>query len=134
MKSQLRGSTRSYPIVGMHFRHQHGVPAKALVARLQMGTRLTVQAEPTNQFDPNAIMVLLRGDDIPEDCLEDLAFEAEPYGFTLDDCRQDTMHIGYIPKELAAILRERGVVPDEGEIEAEFAFGPRGRPLVCLEE
>jgi hypothetical protein len=137
MKSKLgQGATRSYPIVGMHFRHQHGTPAKGIVKALSLGTRLTLQAEPTNPFDANAVMVLLRGEDIPDDCMDRLSEACGEYGHTAPQiAAEPVMHLGYIPRELAALLRQDDRVPADGtEVEAEFACSRSGAPMAVIED
>jgi hypothetical protein len=43
------------PLVGTHFATPE---AKALLKTLELGTQLTLRAEPTNPYDPDAIQVL----------------------------------------------------------------------------
>lgn len=58
-------------LVGMHFRP----PAAAILARLQLGTRLELLREPGNPYDPAAVQVWLDPGEIPAPA--DEAEEAE---------------------------------------------------------
>lgn len=51
-------------VVGMHFRERAGVPAKSIVANFVPPVELTLEREPTNQFDSFAVKVLYAGQHI----------------------------------------------------------------------
>lgn len=112
------------PIVGM----RHHRPAKALTDNLPLGTRLILRAEPTNAWDENAIQVLVPTSAIPDD--EALFGEAlSSYGFTLTEVLSwGEVMLGYVPKELAAVLKSDGF-PNGRDIEGEFTVsGASGSP------
>ena len=89
------------PVVGMHFRP----PAKAILKFLQSDAALTLQREPENPYDPNAVMVFVDVTQIPEELRPELDETSQPYGFTLEDLFvQREWHLGYIAKEFAIHL------------------------------
>ncbi len=121
----------SFPIVGSHYRP----PAKALIAGISNGTKLFLRAEPQNAFDPNAIQILLHPSDIEESSYQTLNDELSGYGQDMDDINQQSeWHLGYIPKEIAKILRETNIVPLDVEIEGNYLIDFRGKPLVEISE
>jgi len=84
-------------IVGAKFRP----PALALLETLPMGTKLTVQREPTNVYDSNAIMVLVQTVDMQPS--EALAERLPGFGFGIERLfAENEWHLGYIPRERAA--------------------------------
>lgn len=113
------------PIVGAHFRP----PAKGILAVLPTGTKLVVRPEPTNEFDPNAMMVLVRTSEIPHTLSEDLELHTAPQGYSATDIfEQAEWHLGYIPKGIAAVLVERV----KGDVEGVLSFNIGGKPMVGL--
>lgn len=87
-------------IVGAHFRP----PAKALLACLPAGHQLWLRPELTNEYDQNAVQVLLRSDSLRLLC-EEKFFEDEliqqlaGQGFDLDTiAAQEEWHLGYLPR------------------------------------
>lgn len=135
-------------LVGMHFRP----PAKAILQHLPTGAKVRLEAEPGNQYDPNAIRVLFNGDDLPaaDDIDQRNAREADflSQGFSEEEIRQapEEWQLGYIAKSggkplagkpwvgnvevLRDIHREAG---DFKEHTASLLFGPAGEPLVAIE-
>jgi len=92
------------PIVGAY----HRPPAQALLAHLPLSFPLLLRREPTNQFDPYAIMVVLRTADLealnPE-LLAQISSACAGYGYTQDDLLATAeWHVGYIPKAAAPAL------------------------------
>lgn len=81
----------SAPIVGSFFVK----PAPAIIANLPSGTRLRLEAEPDNPYDPNAIKVIVETKDIPHSealeaaCVAQGTFPEELYA-------AESWHIGYI--------------------------------------
>jgi hypothetical protein len=129
MKETTSMATNTLPIVGAF----HHPPAKALIEALPIGTPLTLIAEPDNAFDVNAIMVWLKSTDIPEAAYPMLEESLPAFGHSLDTVtNQESWHIGYIPKEMAAKLRAQGVA--EQPLEVSFSTSTNGAPRVRSEE
>jgi hypothetical protein len=126
----------TYEIVGSHFGPQNfGSPSKALIDGIELNQPLYLRAQPENQFDPNAIQVILKTKDIPESSYETLNSELSGFGKEISDIlSQDSWHIGYIRKEIAKILRESNIVPIDAEIQGEFTINFSGKPMISLSE
>jgi hypothetical protein len=119
------------PIVGAFFRP----PAKTLLDALAVGTPLTLKAEPTNNFDPNAIAVWLRSADIPEASHDFLEANLPASGHSIEDIMaQEYWHLGYIPKEMAAELKAHYVVLDGQDLPVTFAVNPKGAARIKFPE
>jgi hypothetical protein len=119
----------SYEIVGMHFRP----PAKGLIKGIETDQTLYLRAEPANPFDPNAIQVILKTKDIPESSYENITNEVSGFGKDISDIlSQPDWHLGYIRKEVAAILRQNQIVIPNQEVEAKFSLNFSGKPLVSI--
>ena len=84
-------------LVGAHFRP----PAKALLAVLPAGHPLFLRPEPTNEYDSNAVQVVLRTASLPKEAhfLEELETQLAGQGFDLESI-MDTpeWHLGYLPR------------------------------------
>ena len=125
----MAGNT--FPIVGAFYRP----PAKALIEALAVGTPLMLLAEPENEFDKNAVAVWLKSSDIPEASKEKLEESLPPFGFDMEKITaQDSWHLGYIPKEMAAMLRSSGAVGTEEPVNVTFSTSTTGAPRVRFEE
>ena len=96
----------TFPIVGSFYRP----PAKSILETIPVGARLTIRAEPTNAFDPNAIAVWIQTTEIPASAHKALLLSGATSGFRLGDDRAedaeswletillaDSWHLGYIP-------------------------------------
>lgn len=87
-------------IVGAHFRP----PAKALLACLPAGHQLWLRPEPTNEYDENAVQVLLRSDSLQMLVMEpffrdELERQLASQGFDLGQVMvENEWHLGYLPK------------------------------------
>lgn len=116
----------SLPIVGSYYRP----PAEAILRVLRLGVPLTLESEPSNPADPNAIKVMLRTGDIPVGEHEELAGIVENYGANLADIlSNEWIHIGYIPaKEAIWVVDKIG-----GTIVGSLGFTPAGKPAVIFE-
>ena len=89
------------PVVGMHFRP----PAKGIISVLPMGQALRLVAEPDNEYDPNAIKVLVGVDAIPPEAHEALGEAVAAYGFSLEDILgKAEWQLGYVARDYAAAL------------------------------
>ena len=119
------------PIVGAHYRP----PAKLLISVLPIGTPLFLLAEPDNAYDPNAIMVMLETQNIPDEADEVLEQQLPEFGLDLDMITsQDQWHLGYIPKEFAAMLRAADIVKVNVPSDVTFGTNPKGDPRVVFAE
>jgi hypothetical protein len=115
------------PIVGAFYRP----PAAKLIEALPIGTPLFLLAEPDNQHDPNAIAVWLESHNIPESSHGQLDEVLPNFGSSLEIIlAQDQWHLGYIPKELAKLLRQQDIVGDNTPVDVTFAVAPDGKPRV----
>ncbi len=120
----------NYLIVGAHYRP----PAKAILSGISPGTKLFLRAEPSNDFDINAIQVLINPNEINSDDVDNLNSELSGYGQNLDEISsQPEIHLGYIPKEIARVLRESGIINPDVEYSAEYVLNFSGKPMVNLE-
>lgn len=89
------------PVVGMHFRP----PAKAILAFLPSGAQLSLQLEPDNPYDANAIRVLVEAKEVPEDLRDALNAQLCGFGHDLESFDAGSpWHLGYIAREHAAEL------------------------------
>lgn len=114
----------SAPLVGMHFRP----PAKAILAVLPADCPLTLYPEPTNEYDPNAIMVHVKSADIPASADEDLQAGAAGFGYDTTMIRErEAWHLGYIARHFAETIKLQGPTP------AKLSFTPEGKPQVTFE-
>jgi len=120
-------------IVGMHFRP----PAKAIMAVLPTGAELRLEREPENQYDVNAVKVLVASAAIPKSQHEDLDLQASGFGHSLEEILAEPFwHLGYIaakpPKgregcALATVISPRLA---KGEpYKAKLVFDSAGLPL-----
>jgi hypothetical protein len=115
-------STKTCPIVGSYYRP----PANALIKHMPHRTKLVLRPEPENPYDPNAIMVLVRGSEVETDYDLDQALIG--YGTNIAEVQAGgEYHLGYIPRGLAATM----ALP--GEIEGTFLLDARGKPQVQFE-
>lgn len=121
----------TYPIVGMHFRP----PAKALIEILPIGCPLTLIAEPDNAHDSNAVAVWLYSENIPEESKSRLRELLIPFGYELEQIlAEEVWHLGYIPREMAKVLRENEIVPIDSSVDGTFSVSNNGAPRVRLSE
>lgn len=117
----------SYPIIGMHYHP----PSKGLVLGISTGTLLHLRAEPTNQYDPNAIMVILKVKDIKPDDVLALEEELYKFGTSVEDVQShEEFLLGYIPRDLAKILKDNQIVTNNEEIQGAFHLNFTGKPMV----
>jgi hypothetical protein len=123
--------TNTFPIVGMKFRP----PALALVDALAIDTPLLLIAEPDNNYDPNAIMVWLDAKDLSDEAKAKLEEELPRFGTDLASViAMGQHHIGYIPREMAAQLKECGAVTNDEPVEVTFSTSSTGAPRVKFAE
>lgn len=134
----------STPIVGQHFRP----PAKALLACLPAGHPLFLRPQPNNEYDENAVQVLLRSSTIPTDefLCDELETQLAGAGFDLETVRAEPeWHLGFLPKAAKdnAKLEEWQVgvqkaiheicQPMEGSsVLCQLSFDSAGKPIVVI--
>jgi hypothetical protein len=119
----------NYPIVGAHYRP----PAKAILSAISPGTKLFLRAEPSNEYDINAIQVLIKPDEIQEEDYDNLNSELSGYGQDVGEIlTQSEMYLGYIPKEIAKVLKESGIISNDVEYEGEYSLNFSGKPMVSF--
>lgn len=142
-------------LVGAHFRP----PAKALLAVLPAGHPLLLRPEPTNEYDANAVQVLLRSTSL-EPLLADAAFAEEVesqlagQGYDLQQIREaDEWHLGYLPRAAkgnpkleewniqvqravhevcAAAETDPGVSEEPATVPCTLSFDSTGKPAVII--
>ena len=113
----------SAPIVGMHFRP----PAKAIIQSLPNECPLWLIPEPTNEYDANAVKVVVKSADIPEDQHQILGTLTAGYGFSLDEIlTQPEWHLGYVKREYAAMIAGKIT----GVLQGQLRFSLDGAPVV----
>jgi len=119
----------SLPIVGYFFRP----PAKALCAALRPGAALIAVREPQNEFDPNAIRVIVTSAEVlAQSDSATLTTLCAEYGFSLDDIRDaESWHLGYIPAAIAATIAPR--IEIGVDYPGQFALSPAGKPMIDIE-
>lgn len=87
-------------LVGAHFRP----PAKALLACLPAGHPLFLRPEPSNEYDENAVQVLLQTDTLTKLCSEiffrdEVENQLAGQGYDLEQIDGEReWHLGYLPK------------------------------------
>jgi len=123
------------PLVGAHFRP----PAKALLAVLRNGTPLTLEREPDNAYDPQAVKVLVESVHIPSSQLDELDALVQGFGVSVEEVlAQPIWHLGYIaakpPKGRSGILAgEVAKRLDAGATaQAQLSFNGTGEPSVAI--
>lgn len=127
----------SIPLVGMHFRP----PAKEVLSVLPLGTELMLVPEPTNQYDMNAIAVVIDMAEFPVNRLPVLdAILREPFDAS-ELCAQGPLQLGYLAatgKKTAmggpGNVEALNLISVHGleNIEAKLASAPEGHPVVTL--
>lgn len=124
--------SHTFPIVGAHYRP----PAKAILEALPLSTPLELHAEPNNEYDANAIQVLVASADIArairnsEECRRTLVNACADCGFTDFETllAQESWHLGYIPRGIAAKIKL------EADATGALCFLPDGKPAISISE
>lgn len=125
-------------LVGMHFRP----PARQVLARLALGTRLELIREPENPYDPQAVQVWVAPSALPEDIWQDPGWEEElaQAGSSPEDLwAQERLQLGYLgqaPKLIEPGQSAGGKVAelmDQGAlVEAKLTVSLSGKPSVGI--
>ena len=114
----------TYKIVGAHFHP----PAKAILQSLPGGAELILRPEPDNQYDPNAVMVLVESATIPASEHETLGLASAGYGVELSELLgAKEWHLGYVPRTEAIDLAPQ---LDGEQILGRLVFDAKGAPCV----
>lgn len=127
-------------LVGSSFRP----PAKVIIAHAPSGSRLRLEAEPENPYDPAAVKVLFSPREIPPSEHPTLAEELPSCGWTLEDLlAEKEIFLGYLASASGkplAIARERGLDLASNQdfaeaqiLEGFLTFSPSGEALVTTE-
>lgn len=123
--------SQTYKVVGGYYRK----PAPAILDCLVIGQKLYLKAEPTNQFDPNAVMVLAKASEFFPAMTDEgkVVFEEKlgKFGVTMEMFHEagETWHLGYIPRDIApASLHE--TLRAKELLECYFEPDPAGKPTV----
>lgn len=129
--------TTSVALVGMHFRP----PAKEVLSVLPLNTTLILRPEPENQYDMNAVAVLVDMADFPTrlipllDTILPMPFEA------VELCANGLLHLGYLaasgkktaqggPGNVEALLLISNYGLDN--LTTELGSAPEGYPTVNI--
>lgn len=137
-------------LVGAHFRP----PAKALLACLPAGHPLLLRPEPTNEYDANAVQVVLRTDSLlpllTESAFgEELDAQLAGQGHSLETLQEaDEWHLGYLPRvakgnpaleewnvQVQRAIHEVAPADDNGQhpcVSASLSFDSTGKPAVII--
>lgn len=120
-------TTLSFPLVGPKFRP----PALALLSVLPAQHPLLLIPEPTSQFDPNAIQVILETSTLRREWDEELGSLLPGYGIELEAIfAEEKWHLGYIARDFAinlAPLLKGETYP------AQLGFNAEGKHRVLLD-
>lgn len=117
----------SSPIRGMHFHP----PAKTIIQHASAGLPLHLEPEPENQYDPNAIRVLVPKEalaplrEIIDMVLPDSGLEPDEWW---GEDAEDFAFLGYIGKEFTADWH-----PHLGGLSPTLGFDGAGKPLAQAE-
>ena len=132
-------------LVGMNFRP----PAKLFLECLPAGSELSLEHEPSNEYDANAVKVSVKLGEIPASQASRLESELPGFGWSMEDFFErvasgESFMLGYLAasknKQLKTI---EGAVSNEvfllaqeqvawSECSIKLAFGMNGLPLVLL--
>lgn len=129
------------PLRGAHFRKEAnymGCPGKPILQFLPSGQALVLVPEPTNPFDPEAILVGVDPEDLPEsvpglisNLLPEYGIEPEEFWQHHSSCSSPCF-FSYIGKEFTGALHE--VLRRGGGLKATLTFDPAGKPLAEIME
>jgi hypothetical protein len=115
----------SFLIVGAFFRP----PAKAILASLAGQTPLWLVPEPDNNYDPHAVKVTVRTEDVGDSSIAALGEALPNFGHDLDSFfAEPEWHLGYIPRNSAGPEIFQAPDPMPGWL----TFDLSGRPTITL--
>lgn len=127
--SNNSGTPISLPIVGAKFRP----PASGLLSVLRAGNKLLIRREPDNQYDANALQVLIVRDELEKLPEAQLQSACEGFGFgSAEVLAAPEWHLGYIPRGDAEMLAPSFDRAATRGISASLTFDFRGRPAVSF--
>lgn len=128
-------------IVGSHFRP----PAKLLLSSVPTGTALSLELEPDNAYDPQAVKVLLDPSAVPAGQRDNLTPALEGYGTNWEDLLANgPRHVGYVQSTVSAkqplpagFTTAKTLQPlllaSAGCETSVLQFTPAGAPMLTLE-
>ncbi len=144
--------TLTAPLVGAY----HHRPAVALLRHLPSECPLILRLEPTNRYDPNAVMVLVATADIPVAQHDALHLDLCGFGFEISEVlAKPEWQLGYVARNFAPSFTakvqqkvfdlERQAAQQAGEDHptqppltgdwpGKLGFATDGKPIVMLEE
>jgi hypothetical protein len=118
------------PIVGARFRP----PAAGLLSVLPAAARLLVRREPDNQYDPNALQVLVTRETLAQLPEQQLQAACEGFGFGASEVLAAAeWHLGYVPRGEAEKFAPRFDSEGLREAPGSLTFDLQGRPAVSFE-
>jgi hypothetical protein len=98
----------------------HRPPALLILQNLPTGQLLSLEPEPDNPYDANAIKVILASSDLPQDT--DFSDQLTSYGHELESLQSSgPIHLGYIERGRTQDLKNTTLVL--------LSFDGKGRPL-----
>ena len=98
----------------------HRPPALLILQHLPTGQLLSIEPEPDNPYDANALKVLLAPYDLPQD--KDFSDQLSSYGHDLDSLQTSgPIHLGYIERGRTQDLKNAALVL--------LSFDGKGQPL-----
>lgn len=135
-------ATLTTSLVGAHFRP----PAKALLACLPSAHPLWLRPEPSNEYDENAIQVLLLSAELPTDeaFWDEATIHLTGAGFDKETILgEPEWHLGFLPKaakntpfdletNIAHQLAVGAACGPEGQVSATLSFDSAGKPMVQI--
>lgn len=118
-------------VVGMHFRP----PAKDVINMLAAGTPVVLMREPENEYDENAVKVVLFDfcEGGAHHDLRKLILDSGQYG---EELFTNPLHLGYIDSKktgMAKLFSEAMVSEGMEAVEAKLEFSMDGKPQVMTE-
>jgi hypothetical protein len=111
------------PLVGTHFHP----PAKAVLPLLASGTALTLLPEPTNEYDPFAVRVLVAPEAIAPQHHPDLELHLPGWGLELSEVLAAPIFLGYIARTHSQVMVR---ALEQSPATASLGFSPEGKPQV----
>lgn len=129
------------PLVGTHFHP----PADLLLKHLPAGTPLTLDPDPTNPYDENAVRVLVSPTALVEPIDPELTDELPNYGTDIDEVLAlDSIFLGHIGAtggkplaklqarypELRGNVEVLAALAGSPEVSASLTFAAGGEPIV----
>ena len=121
---------QTMPLVGAHFRP----PARALLSCLPAGAALRLLREPDNEYDTNAIKVIVETTSIPESQYTQLELLASGFGWSLEQIlAQREWPLGYVAAKTGEAARLAPRLDNGEKFKSTLGFDSAGKPTINLE-